>query len=136
MFRRRLKREKAKHRIKIFFIILLFLTIIVVVTEYLYINFSFGRATFISPIAKESKSKMASLESTLDKNNIFYNSVNLGPDGSFVVDLKIGGEVILSSKRELGSQLTSLQLMLSRLTIEGKKLKVLDFRFDNPVVSF
>jgi hypothetical protein len=46
------------------------------------------------------------------------------------------GEVILSSKKDIGSQLSSLQLMLARLTIEGKKLKVLDFRFDNPVVSF
>ena len=57
-------------------------------------------------------------------------------DGSFAVTLQDGGEVILSSKKDIGSQLTSLQLVLSRLTIEGKKLKRLDFRFDNPVVEF
>jgi len=52
------------------------------------------------------------------------------------VELRDGGELILSSKKDLENQLSSLQLILSRLTIEGKKLKKLDFRYDNPVVSF
>jgi hypothetical protein len=136
MFRRKLKKEKSKYRLKIFFVALLFLAVIIVVSEYLYINLSFGRTNFISPIAKENKSKTASLESVLDKNKVFYNSVEVGSDSSFIVELKTGGEVILSSKKDLVSQLTSLQLILSRLTIEGKKLKKLDFRFTNPVVEF
>jgi len=136
MFRRKLKKERSKYRLKIFFVVLIFLALIIVTGEYLYFNFSFGRAIIISPVAKESQSKLVSLETVLNKNKVLYSAVNSGSDGSFTVELESGGEVILSSKKELMSQLTSLQLILSRLTIEGKKLKKLDFRFDNPVVSF
>ena len=134
--RRRLKKERSKYRATVLFIGLLFLSFLIIVSEYLYLNFSFGRITFISPIAKINQSKVAFLEGLLDKQKIAFLSVNLNPDDSFRVELRDGGEVILSSKKDLGSQLSSLQLILSRLTIEGKKLKILDFRFDNPVVSF
>ena len=135
MFRRKLRREKNKYRVKILFAGLLILTLIIVAAEFAYVNLSFGKNTFISPIAKESKSKSALLENTLDKNKILFSSVDVASDGSYAVSLKDSGEVILSSKKDIQSQLTSLQLILSRLTIEGKKLKKLDFRFSNPVIS-
>jgi cell division septal protein FtsQ len=134
--RRRLKKERSKYRIRILFILLLFLSLFIVTVEYLYLNFSFGRVTFISPIAKINESKLVFLESALDKKKIAFLSASLNLDNSFTVELKEGGEIILSSKKDLESQLSSLQLILSRLTIEGKKLKKLDFRYDNPVVSF
>jgi len=134
--KRKLKKEKSKYKIRIFFMLLLFLSLLIVTVEYLYLNFSFGRTTFISPIAKVNQSKVASLESVLDKQKIAFISVGLNSDNSFTVELREGGEVILSAQKDLNSQLSSLQLILSRLTIEGKKLKKLDFRFDNPVVSF
>jgi hypothetical protein len=134
--RRKLKKERAKYRLKIIFIVLLFLSLIIVTAEYLYLNFSFGRAVFISPLAKINQSKVASLESALDKEKIAFLSVSQNLDGSFTVELKEGGVIILSAKKDLDSQLSSLQLILSRLTIEGKKLNKLDFRYNNPVVSF
>jgi hypothetical protein len=136
MFRRKLKKEKSKYRLKVLILALFFLSLLVIGFEYLSINFSFGRVTYLSPIARESKSHLASLENMLDKNKISYSSVDIESDGSYAVKLKDDGEVILSSKKDMGSQLTSLQLILSGLTIEGKKLKKLDFRFVNPVVSF
>jgi len=134
--KRRLKKERSKYRIKTLLILLICLSLLIVITEYLYLNFSFGRTTFISPIGKVSKSQVASLENALDKKNISFASANVNSDGSFTVELRDGGELILSSKKDLENQLSSLQLILSRLTIEGKKLKKLDFRYDNPVVSF
>ncbi len=137
MFRqRKLKKEKSKIRLKLLFVLLLFLSLLVIAGEYLYLNFSFGRISFISPIAKEQRSKLAIVENALDKKHILYTSANVNSDGSYTIRLKDGGEVILSSKIDIESQLASLQLILSRLTIEGKQLKKLDFRFDNPVVSF
>lgn len=134
--KRRLKKERSKYRIKTLFILLLFLLLSLVIIEYLYLNFSFGRTSFISPIAKINQSKIALLENALEKQKIAFTSTSLNSDSSFTVELTEGGEVILSSKKDLDSQLSSLQLILSRLTIEGKKLKKLDFRFDNPIVSF
>ena len=134
--KRRLKKERSKYRIKTLLILFISLLLIIVATEYLYFNFSFGRITFISPIGKVGKSQVASLENALDKKNISFSLANINSDGSFTVELRDGGKIILSSKKDLNNQLSSLQLILSRLTIEGKKLKKLDFRYDNPVVSF
>lgn len=133
--KRRLKKERSKYRIRTLFILLFFLLSLILVVEYLSLNFSFGRTSFVSPIAKIKQSKVTFLENTLEKQKIAFFSVNLNSDSSFTVVLKEGGEVIFSSKKDLDNQLSSLQLILSRLTIEGKKLKKLDFRFDNPVVS-
>ena len=134
--KRRLKKERSKYRIRTLLILLICLSLLIVVTEYLYLNFSFGRVIFISPLGKIGKSKVAALENMLNKKNISFASTNINSDGSFTVELRDGGELILSSKKDLDNQLSSLQLILSRLTIEGKKLKKLDFRYDNPVVSF
>jgi hypothetical protein len=136
MFQRRrlLKSEKIKARIKLVFIVLLILVAALISAEYLY--FSFAKISVISPLARMNISKLNNLENTLTKNKISFSSASVNGDGSFAVNLLAGGEVILSSKKDIGSQLTSLQLILSRLTIEGKKLKTLDFRFDNPVVTF
>ena len=80
MFRRKLKKEKSKYRVKLFILILLLLTLLVVSGEYLFLNFSFGRANFISPVAKEPKFKSSpsgpsgSLSNLLNKNKVFYNN--------------------------------------------------------------
>lgn len=134
--KRQLRKNKSKHKIKTAFTALFFLLIILLIFEYLYLNFSFGKKTYISPIAINKTPKLSSYQVALDNANIQVISVALNTDNSAEVKLKDGGVVILSSKKDIGSQISSLQLMLSRLTIEGKKLKILDFRFDNPVVSF
>jgi hypothetical protein len=134
--RRRLRREKTKSRIKLGLIALFFLIVLLSLFEFLYINFSFGKAPYLNPLARNRNSNTQNLEKILDKENLNYLSVSENKDGSFLIFLKDGGEVILSSKKDIKSQLSSLQLILSRLTIEGKKLKSLDFRYDNPVVSF
>ncbi len=134
--KRQFKKEKAKKRFKLTLMILFFLLIILILTEFFYLNFYSPRSNFISPIAKNSKSSLGSLESKFEEKKISYTKMSASSDGSFIVKLSGGGEVILSSKKDIGSQLSSLQLILSRLTIEGKRLKSLDFRFDNPVVSF
>jgi len=42
----------------------------------------------------------------------------------------------LDLKRDISSQLASLQFILWRSKIEGKKLKSIDLRFDKPVVRY
>ena len=134
--KRQLKKDKKKNRIKFAFKTLLALLFLLFIIEFAYIKFSFGKVTFISPIAKNKVLQNYPLENLLQKQKISYLSTSLSSDGSTIIMLKDGGEVILSSKKDIGSQISSLQLILSRLTIEGKRLKILDFRFDNPVVSF
>jgi len=132
--KRLLKKEKFRIKMKLVFAVAVLLLITVVGFEYLY--FSFVKVSIISPLAKNKSSRLINLENTLIQKKIPFANATANLDGSFAVNLLDGEEVILSSKKDIGSQLSSLQLMLSRLTIEGKKLKILDFRFDNPVVSF
>jgi len=134
--KRKLKKEKIRERLKILLILVLCLVIVTLVFEYLYFNLSLGRITYVSPVAKNNTSEIAFLESLLEKSNIQFTTVSASSGAYFVVELKDRGVVFLSSKKDIKSQISSLQLILSRLTIEGKKLKTLDFRYDNAIVSF
>ena len=133
--KRQLKKEKSKSRLKVLILALLFIFVLTLVSEYIYLNFSFGKS-FLSPIAKVTNSQTLNVEKQLEKENINFSSTSINVDKSISVNLTNGGVVILSSKKDIRSQLSSLQLILSRLTIEGKKLKSLDLRFDSPVISF
>lgn len=134
--KRQLKKDKSKNRVKFIIKILIFFVIIFSAAVAIYLYLSSGKTSYLNPVVQSNVSHNSVLESLLRKNNIDYTNISMNRDGSTTVNLNGGGEVILSSKKDIGSQITSLQLILSRLTIEGKKLKTLDFRFDNPVVSF
>ncbi len=58
------------------------------------------------------------------------------PDGSLQITLDSGAVAILSTQKDLKKQLASLQQVASQLTIKGKQLKRVDFRFAQVVVSF
>ena len=44
--------------------------------------------------------------------------------------------VVLSEKKPIDSQMSSLQLTIHQLTMEGKDYHSLDFRYDRPVISY
>lgn len=134
--KRRINKYNSKKGIKVILITILFIGLIVTFFTYLYINFYINTYGFISPLSINKDSLLVRVEEGLEKQNISFGKVTTNSDGSLSVKLKDESEIIFSSKKSVTSQITSLQLMLSRLTIEGKKLKSLDFRFDNPVVSF
>lgn len=53
----------------------------------------------------------------------------------YKLKLEENGEVLLTSERDISEQLASLQRIVSRLTMEGKKFKRLDLRYDKPVIE-
>lgn len=134
--KRQLKKVKQKSTVKFLILILLFFLTVVLLIEYYYLNYSVVGTNIVSPVAEIQTSKMSDLESILKNNKISFSSIDVNPDSSFTVNLTGDGVVILSSKKDIRAQLSSLQLILSRLTIEGKKLKSLDLRFGSPVISF
>lgn len=134
--KRRINKYNSKQSLKIILITILFIGLISSFFVFLYINFYINTYGFISPLSQNKETLLVKVEDELEKQNISFGKISSNSDGSLAVKLKDESEIIFSSKRQVKSQITSLQLMLSRLTIEGKKLKSLDFRFDNPVVSF
>jgi len=87
-------------------------------------------------LAKNKSSQDTSLEILLTKAKIPFVSVSRSSDYYYTVAIPDGGQIFISSKKDLISQISSLQLVLNRLTIEGKRIKTLDFRFDKPIIKF
>ena len=134
--KRRLKKEKSSRSTKLAFMLGLFIFVFLAgILVFVYIFYS-NSSNYLNPLAVNKNSPKIKIEDMLEASNIKITRSVIGSQDFLEVDLKDGGKVIFSSKKDLKKQITSLQLMLSRLTIEGKKLKILDFRYDNPVVSF
>lgn len=53
---------------------------------------------------------------------------------TYQIVLENGSNVILSSEKDLNPQLSSLQFILQRLTMEGRRFSRLDLSFDKPVI--
>lgn len=57
-------------------------------------------------------------------------------DATLFVQIKDGPKVYFSPQEDLKNQVSSLQLIISRLTIEKKNPTVVDFRYNKPIVKF
>lgn len=92
----------------------------------------------ISPISGVSFSKTPTEEirTTLTKANIAFETIYTASQSAYVVRQKEGAEIILTSSKDIKLQVATLQLILSKLTIEGKSLSRVDLRFDKPIVVF
>lgn len=100
-------------------------------------SYMFARRTeVVSPLAKKTSYNPDSIEGQLSKNNIQFSEIKIATDSSYLISLKDEGVVNLSNNKDIQEQITSLQLILARLTIEGKKFKRLDLRFDKPIILF
>lgn len=75
------------------------------------------------------------LEALLKSKNISYSKVSLEGE-TYKIELINDEEILFDSKKPLNAQMSSLQLLLSRFTIEGKRFEKLDFRYDKPIIVF
>lgn len=107
-------------------------------TFVIYERYLLSSPQYTSPLPKTTKTlsySKSDLASFLRKAGIKYVSLDALEDGSFLVRLG-SGEEVLFSRQNSASEVASLQRILSRLTIEGKAVSRLDFRFNKPVVVF
>lgn len=81
----------------------------------------------------DKNEEKAKIENFLSKNQISYEKLQQSGSSDFVLQTS-SGVVVMTSNHDLSEQLTSLQRILSRLTMEGKKFVRLDLRFDKPVI--
>lgn len=90
---------------------------------------------FISPIG-ENNIDTKKIEKILRDNNIMALNVSIASDLSYEIVISNNILVKLSSKKNINKQIASLQRILRELTIEGKPFKSIDFRFEEPIISF
>lgn len=131
----RRKKIKRKKRITFLRIVSLFILLLAILLGlYLISPIVFGKK-IISPLAKRYVSiGSENMSEELLKAKISFSSIKRSSDSSYLVTLSEGGIVILTPLKNTANQISSLQLILSRLTIEGKRVKLIDFRYDRPVV--
>ena len=134
-----IKKRKIKNKfvreVKIFLLTFLGIFLLLAIGYLAVFVFFPKKGLFISPIALSNNFQGNQTEMLLQKADIPFQSIDNASD-SYSVILKDGGKVILDKNKNVQNQISSLQLILSRLTIEGKRFKSLDFRYDKPVVVF
>lgn len=143
MFHRKriLKKDKQKHRIKLWFIVGAILMVILAGVVFSLWMMYTHRDLYVSPLSSleafniptKSERNVALVEKLLRKEKIAYVSVVVS-DAAIVITLDREAEVVLSQKKDMTEQISSLQYILSRLTMEGKLFSRLDLRFEKPVV--
>ncbi len=101
---------------------------------YFYSIISSKNPLFISPLGKQNLNTQ-SVEKLLKSNKILFSSVSLS-GLTYIIKLQSNTEVKLSSQKDIGRQISSLQRILRELTIVGKPFKGIDFRFNEPIISF
>lgn len=132
---------RKKNKTKIFFRwLILSLIVFCLITGFVFFKKNFPQAP-VSKLANKPKISKDSqlsknLEEILKKNGIGFSTIQISSNSSILVNLAGGEEVFFSEGKPFDNQVSSLQFILSRLTIEGKRFSRLDFRFDKPVVTF
>lgn len=96
----------------------------------------------ISPIpisffdASNEENFISNLEKILQEKKIAYSAVSKLQHTTYRIKLADGSEVFISSQKDINKEMSSLQFILKRLTMEGKEFTKLDLRFDKPVIIF
>lgn len=101
----------------------------------LFLGITVTRNSFISPLSLVNEKKNNDIVTLLSSKNIAFSRAEAS-ESAILVTLASGEEILFSTSKSYDMQISSLQLILSRLTIEGRKIKSLDFRFDKPVIIF
>lgn len=130
------KKEKKKASKKKLGILLVFVGLVALNFTLIYAAFFEKPKPIMSPLSKNQVSSTKIFEDKLKSTKIEYKSITTEKDLNYLVKLKNSGEVIIDPNKDIDEQLSSLQLILSQLKIEGKTLKRLDFRYEKPIITF
>ncbi len=129
------KKDKRKilrqHRGLIF----VFIGLIMIITSLFFAAFLEKPAPIATPISKNQTTQYLKVEKILKDKHINYKTLDIQDDLSYKLVLNHNEEIFLDSKKDVAGQLSSLQLILSQLKIEGKTFRRLDFRFEKPVIA-
>ena len=94
----------------------------------------FEKQKIIVPLA--TKDPVRELRDLLEEKQIAITASPVASDSSLLVLLTSGTEVFFSSKDDLALQVSSLQIIVSKLTIEDRHARRIDLRFSDPIVVY
>lgn len=88
-----------------------------------------------SMIGDETSQQINDIKRFCDEQKLSCSNVS-DVNSTITITLSNDAQIFLSAEKDVPKQLSSLQLTLNQLTIEGKQFKKLDFRFDKITISF
>lgn len=130
------KRQKKEASKKKLGTVLVFIGLFMIALSLFFTAYLEKKPKPLSPLSKNQKSVNSALEESLKKKNISFQSIDTANDLSIVVKLDKNKEVVIDPDKDIGEQLSSLQLIIAQLKIEGKSFKRLDFRYQKPIITF
>jgi len=129
------KKEGGKKKKVIWGFILIFLGAIGFLAIFLLKgNYLLTRGKILTPVSEIEPDKVI-LARALGDLGIEIKGRILDNDDRVVIYLTGGTEVWFSKKKNLEKQAASLQIILDRFRIKGKKIEKIDFRYNKPVVK-
>ena len=98
-------------------------------------------ASLLSPlpktvVAKNENHLLDQIQALCTKQNLSCQDIVIHTDQTATMTIDGGEIVILSLRKDLTSQITSLQLTSKQLTMNNKRFRRIDFRFDKPVLTY
>lgn len=120
---------RVKRTIKISFALILLTLLTTTVLQRDNFQGLFVKKPLLIPIAQEKKVDF--LKSFLEHATIKFDSISEKED-YFEVTLTNGMTVLLTKEDDLEGRVSSLQLLLERVKIEGRHIKTIDLRFKKP----
>lgn len=99
----------------------------------------FFKHGYISPLAHiVSQVEENSQDTGIVKEKLFQQKIDVASvtneNEKYKIVLTDESEIIFSSQKDLNQQISSLQFIMSRLTMEGRRFTRLDLTFDKPVI--
>ena len=89
----------------------------------------------VSAVETSEESAVDTITAQFTKEEMEISSIKK-QDHLYFVLLTSGEEIVISSQKDIDSQISSLHFIIKRLTMEGRRIKKLDMSFDKPVVIF
>jgi len=138
----RRKRQNYKKKLILALLLVFFLAIIfllyqaskTIISILPTINLS-KNEKIISPI--DNDHGIDSLKQRIQDKNLKISTLKISTESGILVgEIKNGPTVYFSTSKSAESQASSLQLILSRLTIDNNKPTFIDLRFAKPIVKF
>lgn len=128
--------RKTNYFLKTFFYIFSSSVLLVLILNLIFPKASwFRKPIVINPVIRNSDIEGSKIGRLLSNASIPFSSINSVQD-YFDIELNGSGRVYMSYKKDINSQISSLTAILKQLTINGKGFKLIDFRFDKPVIVF
>ena len=106
---------------------------------WIMISFASGNTSVINPMAKSSSVENDDIEMKfkeyLSSSNVLFSDVKQENGSTYKIILADKTEVLVTSTKDISTQIASLQFIYNRLTMEGRLIRRLDLRYEKPVIT-